>query len=141
MPSQPHDDAPPPSELDLPAALAAEAQYRAAVAGGIPEGTAWSAAVELFRMHHPSWPLPLAEREAARVVGALIASRRCAAAAARAGTNHRTPPLHLLRRLARPAAVPAPARHVETFAASPLAPAANVCEPPTRSASTSHPPL
>jgi hypothetical protein len=107
MLSQAHDDdAAPPSELDLPAALAAEAQYRAAVAGGIPEGTAWSAAVEVFRMHHPSWPLPLAEREAARVVGALIASRRCATAAARASTNHRTPPLHLLRRLARPAAAP-----------------------------------
>jgi hypothetical protein len=141
MPSQPHDDAPPPSELDLPAALAAEAQYRAAVAGGIPEGTAWSAAVELFRMHHPSWPLPLAEREAARVVGALIAARRCAAAAARAGANHRTPPLHLLRRLAQPSATLASTGHTEALAVPRPTPAANVCETPTQSASTSHPPL
>jgi hypothetical protein len=96
------DSVPPPSDLDLPAALAAEAQYRVAVAGGAPEGAAWSGAVEVFRLHHPAWPLPLAELEAARLVGALIAARR-GTAGSRPGANHATPPLHLLRRLARPA--------------------------------------
>lgn len=107
MPPASHDDVPPPGDLDLPAAIAAEAHYRAAVARGAPEGAAWSAAVELFRMHHPAWPLPLAEREAARVVGALIA-RRASGATARPGANHRTPPGHLLRLLARPATAHAP---------------------------------
>ena len=107
MPRPTHDDVPPPGDLDLPAAIAAETQYRAAIARGAPEGAAWSAAVELFRMHHPAWPLPLAEREAARVVGALIARRECAAIAQPGGTR-RAPPPHLLRALARPASARTP---------------------------------
>jgi hypothetical protein len=122
----PHDDVPPPGDLDLPAALAAEAHYRGAIAGGTPEAAAWSAAVELFRMHHPAWPLPLAEREAARIVGALIAKRGCAATP-RSGANRRTPPLHLLRALSRPEVAQSPW-------ASPQAPSACAAEPAARPA-------
>jgi|GEM_PF-4458370 len=135
-----HDHAPPPADLDLPAALAAEAHYRAAVAGGVPEGTAWSAAVEIFRLHHPAWPLPMAEREAARLVGALIATRRRATATARSGTNHRTPPLHLLRALARPASARVPTADAGRPAASPPTSSASTADPALRAAPASAPP-
>jgi hypothetical protein len=95
-------DSLPPLDLDLVAARAAEAHYRAALAAGLAESRAWAEATDVFRLHHPAWPLPLAEREAARVVGALIAWDR-----ARDGRhhapNHRVPPLALLHRLSRPA--------------------------------------
>jgi hypothetical protein len=35
-------------------------------------GTAWQEAVDVFALHHPSWPRPLAEREAARTAGAML---------------------------------------------------------------------
>jgi hypothetical protein len=96
------DSLPPPLDLDLVAARAAEAHYRASLAAGLPEAHAWAEATDVFRLHHPAWPLPLAEREAGRVVGALIAWDR-----ARDGRhhapNHRAPPLALLHRLSRPA--------------------------------------
>jgi hypothetical protein len=98
----PPDSLPPLLDLDLVAARAAEAHYRAALAAGMTEARAWAEATDVFRLHHPAWPLPLAEREAARVVGALIAWDR-----ARDGRhhapNHRVPPLALLHRLSRPA--------------------------------------
>ncbi|HEV7266986.1 MAG TPA: hypothetical protein VGN83_19035 [Falsiroseomonas sp.] len=61
------DHGPPQPDLDVPAARAAEAHYRAALAAGATEVAAWAEAVDIFRMHRPSWPLPLAEREAVRV--------------------------------------------------------------------------
>ncbi|MFT8243548.1 hypothetical protein [Roseomonas sp. BN140053] len=69
------DTLPPPDSLDVLAARAAAALFRRELARGAPEGLAWAAAVELFRDHHPAWPLPLVEREAARTVGALVAQR------------------------------------------------------------------
>ena len=36
----------------------------------------WEEAAALFAGQHPNWPLPLAEREAARTVGALILNGR-----------------------------------------------------------------
>jgi hypothetical protein len=68
----------PQPDLDVPAAHAAEAHYRAALAGGVSEAVAWREALEMFRMHNPAWPRPLARSEAARVVGGLIGSRRVA---------------------------------------------------------------
>ena len=72
MLASPPDHVPPQPDLDATAACAAEARYRAALAANMPERAAWDEAVELFRMHHPAWPLPLAESEAARAVGGLI---------------------------------------------------------------------
>lgn len=96
------DSLPPPLDLDLVAARAAEAHYRAALAAGLTEARAWAEATDVFRLHHPAWPLPLAEREAARVVGALIARSRARDGRHRA-PNHRVPPLALLHSLSRPA--------------------------------------
>jgi hypothetical protein len=98
----PPDSLPPPLDLDLVAARAAEAHYHAALAAGLPEARAWAEATDVFRLHHPAWPLPLAEREAARVVGALIAWGRVRDGRHHA-PNHRAPPLALLHRLSRPA--------------------------------------
>ncbi|WP_338665718.1 hypothetical protein VQH23_11175 [Pararoseomonas sp. SCSIO 73927] len=91
-------------DLDVLAARRAARLFRAAVARGVPEGAAWADAVEVFRVYHPAWPLPLVEREAARVVAALIEREdvdviaRASAAAVRG-----VPPLRLLQDLARPA--------------------------------------
>lgn len=98
----PPDSLPPPLDMDLVAARAAEAHYRAALAAGLPEARAWADATDVFRLHHPAWPLPLAEREAARVVGALLAWDRVRDGRHHA-PNHRVPPLALLHRLSRPA--------------------------------------
>lgn len=98
----PPDSLPPPLDLDLVAARAAEAHYRASLAAGLTEARAWAEATDVFRQHHPAWPLPLAEREAARVVGALIAWDRARDARHHA-PNHRAAPLSLLHRLSRPA--------------------------------------
>ena len=59
----------------MPAAHVAARLYAAERARGVPEGQAWAEAVQTFRFHHPAWPLPLAEREAVRLVGALIGWR------------------------------------------------------------------
>jgi hypothetical protein len=80
------------------AARAAEARSPAALAAGMPERAAWDEAVELFRMHHPAWPLPLAESEAARAVGGLIGARR-AVEREPGAQGPLTPPVALLRRL------------------------------------------
>ena len=97
-----HDTLPPPSDLDWPAARAAARHYREAMAQGIGEAAAWAEAVEVFRGFHPPWPLPLAEREAARTVGALLILQ--------AGTlpAPRAVPLDLLLRLAQPRGPEAP---------------------------------
>ncbi|MGG5819378.1 hypothetical protein [Falsiroseomonas sp. HW251] len=101
----PSDSVPPPFDLDVVAARDAEAHYRGLMANGAPEARAWAEAVEVFRLHHPAWPLPLAEREAVRVVGGMLAWRRVLDTKVNR-SNHRAPPLHLLRRLARPDGAP-----------------------------------
>ncbi|WP_376092119.1 hypothetical protein ACE7GA_23005 [Roseomonas sp. CCTCC AB2023176] len=93
----PTDTHAPPPDLDFPAARSAASTYRAALSRGVPEAQAWDEATTLFALHHPAWPLPLAEREAARTVGALIALSRALPARPTV-----TPPLPLLRRLAAP---------------------------------------
>jgi hypothetical protein len=102
MVAGPPDYRTPQHDLDVPAARRAEAHFRAALAGGSTERAAWDEAVELFRMHHPAWPRPLAESEAVRLIGGLIGMRRIDTGE-REGENARTPPMPLLRRLARPA--------------------------------------
>ena len=98
---------PAPPDLDVLAARRAARLFRAAIARGVPEGAAWADAVEVFRHYHPSWPLPLVEREAARVVAALIEREDVDVIARSAATTLRgTPPMPLLQALARPA-VPA----------------------------------
>ncbi|MCR0983284.1 hypothetical protein [Roseomonas populi] len=94
---------PAPPDLDVLAARRAARLYRAAVARGVPEGSAWADAVEVFRFYHPAWPLPLVEREAARVVAALI-EREDVDVIARASAEavRSLPPARLLRELARP---------------------------------------
>lgn len=89
---------PPPPDLDVPAARQAASLFQARVAAGVGEGDAWAEAVALFALHHPAWPLPLAEREAALAVGALLARERCDACA-----PVRHPPPELLRPLLAPA--------------------------------------
>lgn len=63
---------PPDAGLDLPAARAAASAYREAEARGLEEGAAWQEAAEVFALHHPSWPRPLAEWEAARAVAPIL---------------------------------------------------------------------
>lgn len=72
MPPAAPDTTPPRPDLDVPAARAAAAAYHDAAQQGIGEEAAWREAVEVFALHHPAWPRPLAEREAARLVGLLI---------------------------------------------------------------------
>ncbi|WP_426954453.1 hypothetical protein [Muricoccus radiodurans] len=98
----PDDTHAPPSDLDVPAARQAARQYAAAVARGVPQGIAWAEAVDLFALHHPSWPRPLVEREAARTVGALAAWQRDRAEDLRAVPPRATPPRALLCALASP---------------------------------------
>ena len=97
------DSHPPPPDLSVPAARAAATHYRGALARGTAEPRAWQDAVELFALHHPAWPLPLAEREAARIVGALIGWERGPLAARPA------PPAALVRRLSSPTIPASPA--------------------------------
>lgn len=94
----PTDTHAPPPDLDIPAARVAARAYAMALARGIPEPAAWEGASSLFSLSHPAWPLPLAEREAARTVGALIAQARVG----RAAPSRPVPPGPLLLRLAEP---------------------------------------
>lgn len=89
----------PPPDLDLPAARAAAAHFDRAMRRGVLEDAAWMEAVELFRLHHPAWPRPLAEREAARIVGGLIGWHRSMHGPM---ATWPVPPLALLHRLADP---------------------------------------
>jgi len=89
----------PPPDLNVPAAHAAAAHFDGAMRRGVPEDAAWMEAVELFRLHHPAWPRPLAEREAARIVGGLIGWHRSMHGPM---ATWPVPPLALLRRLADP---------------------------------------
>lgn len=50
----PPDSLPPPLDLDLVAARAAEAHYRAALAAALTEARAWAEATDVFRLHHPA---------------------------------------------------------------------------------------
>lgn len=74
-----HDTHAPCADMDVLAARLAEQRYRTLVDHGVSTVQAWDEAVALFAGHHPSWPLPLAEREAARTVGALVLNRMAAA--------------------------------------------------------------
>jgi hypothetical protein len=69
---RPADTLAPPLDFNVLAARAALDTYSAALAQGCNAGAAWQEAVEVFALHHPSWPLPLAEREAARAAGAML---------------------------------------------------------------------
>jgi hypothetical protein len=95
----------PPPDLDVPAARAAAVHFDGAMRRGMPEDAAWTEAVELFRLHHPAWPRPLAEREAARIVGGLIAWHRSMHGLT---ATWPVPPVALLRRLANPCGPVAP---------------------------------
>ncbi|MFC0386818.1 hypothetical protein [Muricoccus vinaceus] len=70
-----HDTHAPSPDMDVLAARLAEQRYRTLVDRGVSTVQAWDEAVALFAGHHPSWPVPLAEREAARTVGALVLNR------------------------------------------------------------------
>jgi hypothetical protein len=90
----------PPADLDVLAARHAEQFYRSAVKRGVPKWQAWEQAVATFAAHHPSWPMPLVEREAARTVGALVLCQRAAEVIANRPACK--PPLDLLVDLATP---------------------------------------
>jgi hypothetical protein len=94
------DPSAPPADLDVLAARYAEQLYRSAVKRGVPKWQAWEQAVAAFAAHHPGWPMPLVEREAARTVGGLVLCQR--AAGAIANRPARKPPLDLLVDLATP---------------------------------------
>ena len=74
-----HDTHAPSPDMDVLAARLAEQRYRTLVDHGVSKVQAWDEAVALFAGHHPSWPMPLAEREAARTVGALVLNQVAAA--------------------------------------------------------------
>jgi hypothetical protein len=96
-----HDTHPPSPDLDVPASRLAEQRYRILVERGVPKWQAWDEAVSLFAGHHPSWPVPLAEREAARTVGALILNQLEAARVQAKELANRVP-LNLLVDLCTP---------------------------------------
>ncbi|WP_458094738.1 hypothetical protein [Roseomonas sp. WA12] len=96
-----HDTHAPPADLDVLAARHAELVYRLAVGRGCPKWEAWEQAVADFGAHHPSWPMPLVEREAARTVGALVLNQ-LAAAEAEAKQSANRIPLDLLVDLSTP---------------------------------------
>ncbi|HEV7266866.1 MAG TPA: hypothetical protein VGN83_18415 [Falsiroseomonas sp.] len=75
--------------------------YTAALAQGLTDEAAWREGVEVFALHHPSWPRPLAEREAARAAGGLVLLDRVQAASGLL-TVPRTTPKALLAALASP---------------------------------------
>lgn len=96
-----HDTHAPSPDLDVLAARCAEQRYRTLVERGVPKWHAWEEAVSLFAAHHPSWPVPLAEREAARTVGALILNH-LATAEVQPKPSASTAPVDLLIDLATP---------------------------------------
>lgn len=96
-----HDTHAPSPDLDVLAARSAEQRYRSLVERGVSKVLAWEEAGSLFAGHHPSWPVPLAEREAARTVGALILNR-LAAEGFQSKSSANTIPLDLLLDLATP---------------------------------------
>ena len=67
-----HDIHAPSQDMDVLAARLAEQRYRTLVDRVVSMVQAWDEAVALFAIDHPSWPMPLAVREAARTVGALV---------------------------------------------------------------------
>lgn len=97
-----HDTHAPSSDMDVLAARLAEQRYRTLVDHGVSKVQAWEEAVALFAGHHPSWPVPLAEREAARTVGALVLNQ-IAAAKVQVKKSANEVPLDLLVDLATPA--------------------------------------
>jgi hypothetical protein len=90
----------PPVDLDVVAARRTKQLYRSAVKRGVPKWQAWEEAVAAFGAYHPSWPMPLVEREAARTVGALVMLQRSAEAIPQ--RELRKPPLDMLVDLATP---------------------------------------
>jgi hypothetical protein len=90
----------PSTDLDVLAARHAKQLYRSAVKRGVPKWQAWEEAVAAFGAYHPSWPMPLVEREAARTVGALVLRQRSAEAMPQ--KEMPKPPLDLLVDLATP---------------------------------------
>jgi hypothetical protein len=90
----------PPADLDVLAARHAEQIYLSAVKRGVPKWQAWEEAVAAFGAYHPSWPMPLVEREAARTVGALVLRQRFAEGMPQ--KEMPKPPLDLLVDLATP---------------------------------------
>jgi hypothetical protein len=76
--SHAHNTHAPSPDMDVLAARLAKQRYRTLVDRGVSTVQAWEEAVALFAGHHPSWPAPLAEREAARTVGALVLIRMAA---------------------------------------------------------------
>jgi hypothetical protein len=90
----------PPIGLDVLAARHAEQIYLSAVKRRVPKWQAWEEAVAAFGAYHPSWPMPLVEREAARTVGALVLRQQSAEAIPQ--RELRKPPLDMLVDLATP---------------------------------------
>ena len=90
----------PSPDLDVLAARRAEFVYRLAVGRGSSKCQAWEEAVSTFAAHHPSWPLPLVEKEAARTVGAIVLQHMAAEAEVKRETCR--PPLDQLIDLATP---------------------------------------
>jgi hypothetical protein len=102
----------PPADLDVLAARHAEQIYLSAVKRGVQKWQAWEEAVAAFGAYHPSWPMPLVEREAARTVGALVLRQRFAEAMPQ--KEMPKPPLDLLVDLATPESMRA-VRRVEAM--------------------------
>lgn len=96
-----HDTHAPSPDMDVLAAGLAEQRYRTLVDHGVSKVQAWDEAVSLFAGHHPSWPVPLAEREAARTVGALVLNQMVAAEVQSKQSTEKVP-LDLLVDLATP---------------------------------------
>jgi hypothetical protein len=96
-----HNTHAPSPDMDVLAARSAEQRYQTLVERGVPKWQAWEEAVALFAGHHPSWPVPLAGREAARTVGALILNQLEAARGKAKEAANRIP-LHLLVDLCTP---------------------------------------
>lgn len=96
-----HDTHAPSPDMDVLVARLAEQRYRILVDRGVPKVQAWDEAVALFTGHHPSWPVPLAEREAARTVGALVLNRMAAEPAQPRASMNKVP-LNLLLDLSTP---------------------------------------
>ncbi|MBP0445336.1 hypothetical protein J8J14_11150 [Roseomonas sp. SSH11] len=92
----------PPADLDVLAARQAVQVYRSAAARGFLKIEAWEQAVETFGAAHPDWPLPLAQREAARTLGPMVLNLRAAEQAEAPPVPACRPPLDLLVDLATP---------------------------------------
>lgn len=89
------------SNMDFLAARLAGQRYRTLVDRGVSKVQAWDEAVSLFAGHHPSWPVPLAKRDAARTVGALVLNQLVTAEVQPKQLTNKAP-LDLLVDLARP---------------------------------------